>query len=197
MRRGTKIVIGVGGNVGAGKTAVAEIFKDLGAEYISADAIGWEVLPEIGTILRDEFGSQIMNGMDIDKKKLRELVFSDSEKLMFLNRISHPILVKKILHRIEGVKSDVLVIDAALLFEWDDVYDVIDYPILVTADRDKKVVRARAKGIGEELFEKISAMQEDDEEMATRARYVIENNGTIDELREKCSKIYGEISNDC
>ena len=104
MRRGTKVVIGVGGNVGVGKTAVAEIFRDLGAEYISADAIGWEVLPEISAILRDEFGSQIMNGMDIDKKKLRELVFSDPEKLMFLNRISHPILVKKILHRIEDVK---------------------------------------------------------------------------------------------
>jgi dephospho-CoA kinase len=197
MRRGTKVIIGVGGNVGAGKTVVAQIFRDLGAEYVSADAIGWEVLPEISAILQEKFGSQIMNGMGVDKKKLRELVFSDPGKLMFLNRISHPILVKHILHRIEGIRSGIVVIDAALLFDWDDVYDVIDYPILVIADRDKKAMRARAKGIGKELFEKISAMQKDEEEMAKRARYVIKNNGTIDELREKCSKIYSEISNDC
>lgn len=197
MCRGSKVVIGVGGNVGAGKTVVARIFRDLGAQYVSADEIGWEVLPEISTILQDEFGSQIMNGIEVDKKELREMVFSDPEKLQFLNRISHPILVKKILQRIEDIDTGIVVIDAALMFDWDEVYEVIDYPILVIADRDKKAMRARAKGISEDLFEKIYVTQKDDEEMARRARYVIENNGTIEELRDKCSKIYGEISNDC
>ncbi len=197
MGRDQKVIIGVGGTVGAGKTIVAHIFRDFGAEYVSADAIGWEVLPAISGILQQEFGNEIMNGMDVDKKKLRKLVFSDPGKLSFLNRASHPILVRKVLDRVAGIKTGVVVIDAALLFDWDEVLEIVDYPILVTADRDKKRMRAHTKGIGDELFDRMTAMQKDEEEMAKRAKYVIENNGTVDQLKDRCLKIYKEIEDDC
>jgi dephospho-CoA kinase len=196
MCGGQKIVVGVGGNVGAGKTVVAQIFRDLGAEYISADRIGWEVLPEISMLLQERFGRDIMNGSEVDKKRLRALVFSDPEKLMVLNRMSHPILVKKILECVENIETGVVVIDAALMFDWKEVYEIVDYPILVTADRDKRRLRARAKGVEEELFDRITAVQKDEAEMAQMAKYVIENNGTVAELKEKCLKIYKEINND-
>ena len=197
MCRGQKVVIGVGGNVGAGKTVVAQIFKDLGAEYVSADRIGWEVLPEIAMHLEERFGSEIMNGTEVNKKTLRALVFSDPERLIFLNQLSHPILVKKLLEQVEKIKSGVVVIDAALMFDWDKVYEIVDYPILVTADREKRRLRACAKGVEEELFDRITAVQKDEEEMARMAKYVIENNGTMSELRDRCLKIYKEIANDC
>jgi dephospho-CoA kinase len=196
MCGGQKIVVGVGGNVGAGKTVVAQIFRDLGAEYISADRIGWEVLPEISMLLQERFGRDIMNGSEVDKKRLRALVFSDPEKLMVLNRMSHPILVKKILECVENIETGVVVIDAALMFDWKEVYEIVDDPILVTADRDKRRLRARAKGVEEELFDRITAVQKDEAEMAQMAKYVIENNGTVAELKEKCLKIYKEINND-
>jgi dephospho-CoA kinase len=147
-------------------------------------------------LLQERFGRDIMNGSEVDKKRLRALVFSDPEKLMVLNRMSHPILVKKILECVENIETGVVVIDAALMFDWKEVYEIVDYPILVTADRDKRRLRARAKGVEEELFDRITAVQKDEAEMAQMAKYVIENNGTVAELKEKCLKIYKEINND-
>jgi dephospho-CoA kinase len=197
MHSGSRVVIGIGGKIGAGKTMVGRIFGELGAQYISADEIGWDVLSEIGEALQAKFGEAIMSGKRIDKKKLRELVFMDPEKLRFLNRASHPVLIRRIIEKIEAVRSGMVVIDAALLFDWPEVYEAVDYAVLVRAKFELMLSRARAKGLSEELFERILSMQKDDEETQGMASYVIENNGTMDELREKCRQIYAEISHDC
>jgi len=197
MQSASKRVVGIGGNIGTGKTTVAQIFKEFGAHYISADEIGWEVLPKIADVLQDRFGEGIMLGSNINKKKLRELVFSDSSNLEFLNRASHPVLTKRIIATISSIQSGVVVIDAALLFDWPEVYSVVDYPILVKARQDIMLARAKAKGISEGLFKQILLMQKDEKKMAAKSVFVIENNGTIAELREKCSEIYQKIKDDC
>ena len=188
-------MIGVGGKIGTGKTTVAKIFRGLGAQYISADEIGWEVLPEIADVLQEEFGKKIMRGAKIDKDRLRELVFADAQKLEFLNRASHPILTRRIVERVEDIEG-VVVIDAALLFDWPDVYKIVDFPILVRARRELMVKRARARGISDKLFVQIMTQQKSEQEMAALASYVIDNNGTMAELREKCQAIYQRICYD-
>jgi dephospho-CoA kinase len=176
---------------------VAKIFRDLGAQYISADEIGWEVLPEITDVLQNELGKGIMLGAKIDKRKLRELVFTDAQKLEFLNRVSHPILTRRIIERVREIKSGVVVIDAALLFDWPEVYETVDFSILLTARRELMLERAKAKGMSSGLFMQIMEQQKSEQEMKELASYLIENNGTIAELREKCKVIYKEISHDC
>jgi dephospho-CoA kinase len=197
MGPGQRIVIGIGGKIGTGKTTVAKIFHDLGAQYISADEVGWEVLPEITDVLQEEFGKGIMSGVKIDKQKLRELVFGDAQKLEFLNRVSHPILTKRIIDRVEDIKTGVVAIDAALLFDWPEVYGIVDYSILVKARRDLMVERARAKGMSSRLFVQIMKQQKSEQDMEAQASYVIENNGTMTELRKKCQVIYEKLSHDC
>lgn len=197
MSSGQRVVIGVGGKIGTGKTTVAKIFRGLGAQYISADEVGWEVLPEIADVLQEKFGEGIMRGAKIDKDKLRDLVFADAEKLEFLNSASHPILTRRIIERVEDVEGGVVVIDAALLFDWPDVYGIVDFSILVRARRELMVERARAKGISDRLFVQIMERQKSEQEMAALASYVIDNNGTMVELREKCQVIYQRISHDC
>ncbi|MGD9379545.1 MAG: dephospho-CoA kinase [candidate division WOR-3 bacterium] len=197
MSSGQRVVIGIGGKIGTGKTTVAKIFRDLGAQYISADEIGWEVLPEITDVLQNELGKGIMLGAKIDKRKLRELVFTDAQKLEFLNRVSHPILTRRIIERVREIKSGVVVIDAALLFDWPEVYETVDFSILLTARRELMLERAKAKGMSSGLFMQIMEQQKSEQEMKELASYLIENNGTIAELREKCKVIYKEISHDC
>jgi dephospho-CoA kinase len=197
MRRGSKVVIGVAGNIGAGKTTVSKIFEELGAQYISADEIGWAILPKTADVLQKRFGEEIMQDHDINKEKLREMVFSDIENLEFLNRVSHPILTKKIIERMSDIESGMIVVDAALLFDWPDVCKLVDYAILVTARRDRMLARAKRKGISERLFEKIVSRQKSEKEMAAQASHVIRNDGTIDELRKKCQEIYQRIRDDC
>jgi len=197
MRPGDKVLIGVGGTVGSGKTLVSRIFQDLGAQCISADEVGWEVLPEITDELRQRFGESIMKNGKIDKEKLRSIVFSDKDNLDYLNKISHPLLISKILERLEDIEDGVVVIDAALLFDWPEVYQRADYPILVVSDRRMKEERMARKGISKQLFTQILGFQKSDAEMTKRAKFVIENNGTVEALKMRCQKIYRQVKNDC
>ena len=192
-----RIVIGVGGSIGTGKTTACKIFEDLGAHYISADEIGWEVLAEISDVLKKKFGKEIINGGPINKRKLRAIIFSNRENLKFLNELSHPILTKKILTHIKNIKSGMIIIDAALLFDWPEIYKKVDHSILVVAEDNVKAERAREKGIDQNLFKQILGFQKRDYEMAQQAKFIIKNNATIMSLKKQCQNIYEEIKNDC
>jgi len=197
MRSGDKVLIGVGGTVGSGKTLVSRIFQEFGAQCISADEVGWEVLPEIIDRLRQRFGECIMKNGQIDKEKLRSIVFSDKDNLDYLNRISHPLLVSRILERVEEIGAGVVVIDAALLFDWPEIYQRTDYPIVVVSDKGMKEERMVGKGMSKQLFRQILGFQKNDAEMKKKAKFVIENNGTVETLKMQCRKIYRQIKNDC
>jgi dephospho-CoA kinase len=197
MHDADRVIIGVAGNVGTGKTTVCRIFESFGARYISADEVGWEVLPEISKALKRKFGDDIMTGDAIDRSKLRTIVFSKRENLDYLNKISHPILVNRILTRIDNIKMGIIIIDAALLFDWPEIRDRVDYSILVTADDALKEMRAMRKGIDKKLLRQILSYQEDEAEMSLKANFIIKNNGTVGQLKEQCKSIYKEIKNDC
>lgn len=170
---------------------------DLGASCISADEIGWEVLPEISMMLQRRFGHEIMKGNNVDREKLRSLVFADRAKLDYLNQLSHPLLVKKIIDKLSGIDSGIVIIDAALLFDWPEICTLTDYTVLVTARDDIMEARAEARGIDKKMFAMMRSMQKDEEELSERVDFVISNNGTLDELREKCEQIYRRVENDC
>lgn len=189
-------MIGIAGNIGSGKTTSAKIFENFGAHYISADELGWKVLSAISNRLKNRFGEAVVNGDTIDKKRLRNLVFSNRRNLEFLNRLSHPSLVKKLLARIKKIKSGVVVIDAALLFDWPLIHKQIDCSILVSARDNLKAQRALAKGISKNSFQQIIKLQEKETEMANRATFILKNNGTLAALKKKCRKIYKEIIRD-
>jgi len=197
MRGKPKMVIGIGGNIGSGKTTAAKVFADSGAHYISADEIGWQVLKKITNKLEKKFGSAIMNRYKIDKMKLRNIVFSNPQNLKFLNKLSHPILIEEILRKINKIKSGIIVIDAALLFNWSELCAQIDYPILIAANSKLKKQRAIAKGIDKKTYHQILKAQKSEKEMARQSKFIIENNGTLTIFKKKCRKIYEEIKNDC
>jgi dephospho-CoA kinase len=197
MQHGERIIIGVGGNVGTGKTAVCKFFESWGAHYISADEIGWEILPEISQALEEKFGKTVMNEGIVDRKRLRDLVFSKTENLEYLNKISHPLIIQKVLQRIQESTSEMIVIDAALLFDWPEITEKIDYSILVIAAEAMKAKRSMAKGIDSDLFKKIVSFQKKDDEISGQANFIIENNGTMSALKKQCRNIYEEIKNDC
>lgn len=196
MHRGDKVIIGIAGNIGSGKTMVGRLFEGYGAYYLSADEIGREVLVEIKEQLKDEFGDSIMRGEEIDRKKLQAIVFSSNEKLMVLNRLSHPLLKKKILERIDNISSKMIIIDAALLFDWPEILGELDYSILVSASDDKKEERAVKNGMSRQLFKRILGSQQNEDEMSKMATYVINNNGDVQELAEQSRRIFEEIKND-
>lgn len=190
-------MIGICGNIGSGKTTVARIFANLGARYLSADELGWKVLPKISAGLKREFGTNFFSDGKVDRKKLAEIVFANKEKLDRLNRLSHPILIKSLLRELARIKSGIVVVDGALLFDWPKVYKKIDFPILVVAKRKLKKMRTIKRGISENLFNKIISVQKSEKEMAQMAKDIIRNNGTLASLEKRCRKLFEELRNDC
>lgn len=193
MSHGRKVIIGVGGTIGSGKTTVCRIFQEYGAGYISADEIGWEVLDDISHELRAEFGDKIMKDEKIDRRELRKHVFARRENLDFLNDLSHPILIEKIKRYVKEEPGPMVVLDAALLFTWPEILAMMDYSILVRADLQIKEKRTLKRGIGKDSFLAILNSQMDEDEMAKQAQFIINNDGTIESLKIQCREIYKEI----
>jgi dephospho-CoA kinase len=197
MHSNGKVVIGVAGAICSGKTVVSKLFQQLGAYYISADKIGWQVLPDIADELKERFGECIMNGAAIDRKKLRDIVFASNDNVAFLNQLSHPRLVQKLIKEVADANERIVVVDAALLFEWPRVLDIVDYPIVVVAQEQLQNERAVKQGMDQKTFKRILHAQKYRTLMKKKAAYIIENNGSLDELTEKIEGIYREIQRDC
>jgi len=190
-------VIGVGGNIGSGKTTVTRFFKSFGAAYLSADKIGKQILTELTRKLKMKFGCRIMSGKIISRKKLGGIVFSNRNNLEYLNKLTHPILVKRILGQISEFKSGLFVIDAALLFNWPRVLKAIDYSVLVSAQDRLKMKRVLAKSIDKEMFWRIIKVQKKENDMAKQADFIVKNNGTLRKLKNECWRLYQEMKNGC
>ncbi len=197
MRREGRVVIGLTGNIGSGKTTAADYFVRRGARLINADKIGRRLLPAIAREAIKRLGSQVASGTRLDPVKLRTAVFSDPKKLRILNRLSHPRLVREIRDRLRRIRSGIVVIDAALLFEWPGLMPEIDVPILVTAPQFLKEQRAARKGIDRKTFRRILRNQRSEKTMARQATYVIRNDGSPERLYRQCRAVYKEIKNDC
>ena len=93
------LIIGLTGNLGAGKTTVAGMFKKLGAKVLNADEMAHELISPHGTCFKEvvrSFGEEILTNGKIDRKKLARIVFSDSQKLARLNKIIHPKVIQQI-----------------------------------------------------------------------------------------------------
>src|SRR5215470_9316522 len=102
--------IGLTGGIGSGKTAVARILAELGAEVINADLVGHEVYrpgtPGFAQVVA-AYGNDIV-GADgaIDRKKLGAIVFADAKALARLNSIVHPLIFESIRERIEARRRE-------------------------------------------------------------------------------------------
>jgi len=180
-----KFVIGLTGNIGAGKSTVGEILKKNGFTVIDADRIGWQILErlEIKKEMLNEFGDVLKNGT-IDRKKLGQIVFSDKRKLKLLNALIHPLLLQKLKREIQKNNKEIIVVNAALIFEWE-IENWFDKIVLVTASKEKRLQRLLKKNYSkEDAIQRINA-QMNDKKMIKKSDFVIINNGTKNKLKSQ------------
>ena len=115
-------VVGLTGPIGAGKTTVAGLLRELGAKVLDADAIVHDEQSRgtLGyTAIVQTFGTKVLGeDKEIDRKKLAEEVFADPNKLATLERILHPRVIARILEARKMLRErDVLVVEAIKLLE--------------------------------------------------------------------------------
>lgn len=191
------MIVGLTGGIASGKTTVSKIFKELGAKIIDADIKAKEISQreDVVSEIKNIFGNKILDGNgEINRNKIKEIVFSDKEKLKMLNNLIHPKVIEEFKKIKENAdKNDIIIFDIPLLFEtgMDKVCDKI---MLVFVDINTQIKRMIERdNITEELAVKIINSQMSLDEKLKKSEIHIENNGTIENLREKAEKIYREL----
>lgn len=194
-------ILGVTGNIGSGKSTVTERLAYHGAAVSHSDPLAKEILqndPEILASLAQRFGIDILNDSgQLQKSILAERAFATREDQLFLNHLIHPEVRRITIDRIEMARSQgrsIFVVDAPLLFE-AHADSITDGVLVVVADRMFREGRVeRRSQITKVDFERRDALQMPIEEKIRRADFVIENDGTLDELLKKVDTFFGELS---
>lgn len=185
-------VIGIGGNIGSGKTTLAKIFQGFGAKIVDADKIGWSVLKKSTKEYRKivkTFGKSILDkNQNIDRKKLGGIAFNHPKKLQTLNRIVHPALLAKVRQDIRK-KKGIIVLDAALLFNWG-LEKETDASILVSATKRLKIERTEKLGMTKKAAEERLVRQMPETIMAKNTDFIVKNYGSKQELKQTAQELW-------
>lgn len=190
-------IIAITGSIGCGKTFLANIIRSLG--YVVYDADKWVKYlyyrPAFLNVIKQSFPKVFDNDGSFNKRKLRNLVFNNTNELKRLEKIVHPFLKQKLLNIIHknAEKDCVLFFDAALLIEmkWN-----IYCQAVILADVDKNIQKQRVMArdnISAEDFEKIVSVQMDNEQKKKFADVVINTDKSEALLKVELINIIEEL----
>jgi dephospho-CoA kinase len=189
--------VGLTGGIGAGKSAVAAIFARLGAFVIDTDALareavapGSEALSEIAA----RWPSAVKGGA-LDRDALAEIVFRDPAERERLNGLLHPRIRELAAERESGAGPGQPIVHVVpLLFETG--YDsLVDKSVLVAAPLERRIARVLERdGASESETRARAAAQIAPEAARARADYVIDNDGTLEQLEARTRAVYEALT---
>jgi dephospho-CoA kinase len=189
-------VIALTGGIGCGKSLAAQYFAELGALVIDADQLARASI-ERGSQGFDEvvsfFGDSILKNGDIDRRALGELIFKDAEAKRKLESIVHPFVRREFEEAVASLKSDeVLVYEIPLLVE-TGAQDRFDIVVTVESDLENRIARLRQRGMHISEIEGRIAAQATREQRVEVADFLIENDGSEDELLRQVENIWDSL----
>ena len=190
------MIIGITGSSGAGKSTVCEIVKNkYNARIIDADKICKELCRKGSVYLEEiveKFGKGILlkNG-ELDRKKLAKIIYGSEAKREILNNCTLKYIKEKIEQELQKLDNEkIIAIDAPLLFE-AKLDSMCEFVIAVISDNIGLQIERIIKRDGitkEQAIARLKA-QKTNEFYTTRSKYVIVNNGKIQEVEKKLDKI--------
>jgi dephospho-CoA kinase len=193
-------VVGLTGGVGSGKSTVATMLRELGAEVVDADEASHAVYepgtPGFAAVVR-EFGEEYVRDGHIDRQALGQLVFTDADARRRLNSIVHPLVREWMAARTaEAMERDaeLVVQDVPLLFE-NRLEQLFPTVVLVWVPPEVQVERlVRSRGFTPERAREVIAAQMPIDEKRSRAPHVIDNSGTKESTREQVERFWRELT---
>lgn len=191
-----KFVFGITGPTGAGKTTVSNMFREKGIYVIDCDKVAAYVTDSNQNCLneiRQSFGDTVFNiDGTLNRPNLANIVFSDDGKLKLLNKITHKYIKEQIENEIDGVCSDIIAIDGAVIIG-SPVMDIIEKLVVVTADPEIRIRRIiKRDNISFESAKKRISSQMSNAEYESYADFIIINNDNV-RLGENIEEVYNNI----
>ena len=183
-------VVAITGGIGSGKTTVANQFAALGIEVVDADLIAREVV-EPGTpalaAIASHFGPGILDEQErLDRRALRERIFSDPAAKSWLNALLHPIIRSEMLRQCAAANSPYCLLVVPLLVE-NRLTELADRVLVIDVDEATQIERTcRRDGVNREQAQAILASQASRSERLAMADDVLDNqSGTTETIRER------------
>jgi len=191
-------VIGLTGNIAAGKSVVGQMLAGWGAQHIDADKIAHQAMargqPAWERVVA-EFGREILSDDgEIDRKKLGGIVFADDRALARLESLVHPAVRRRIEALIATAQTRVVVVEAIKLIESGTAAQLCDTLWVVTASRETQIRRlvSQRRLTRQEAERRIDA-QPPQRLKVNQANVVIENDGTLEQLIDQVQEIWSHI----
>lgn len=182
--------VAVTGGIGSGKSLFSNFLIEKNYPVIFADDISRELLendPVTKKQIIKEFGGNAYKNGNADKLFLADKVFSDSKNLLILNSILHPKVIDKIqlLMKDYLMKNKIVFVEAALIYE-AEIEKLFDFVVLIIAEEKIRLKRSvKDRKITEEEFNRRNKNQIRDEEKMKRADFILYNNTTKKDLKQK------------
>lgn len=191
-----KHIIGLSGQTGAGKSEVAAILRELGAGVVSADIAARRAVEEadVKAALCAAFGDVLNSDRSLNRARVARIAFSSKKNLRLLNSITHPRIVEIMLDMAAQCPQDIVIFDAPQLFEAHaDVF--CEKIISVLSAREKRLERlVRRDNLRREEVELRMSAQYDEQFFIEHSDSIIDNNGTVEELRARVKEVYGRLT---
>ena len=184
------LIIGLTGGIGSGKTSATRFFAAEGIAIIDADTIAHELTGVQGDAIpniKKYFGVDFItkNGK-LDRKKMKNRIFSDINSRKKLEEILHPLIQAEIMHRIETASSPYIIVVAPLLLETGDYCETVTRILVVDCNEEYQISRTVSRdGLSKEDVRTIMATQKPRQERLNQADDVIVNDTDISSLQEK------------
>ena len=201
------LLIGLTGNIGTGKSTVAGMLVELGAEAIDADAVVHQVMragTPVHAAIVSAFGPGVLSpGGEVDRRRLGEIVFADPAALARLEAIIHPVVIEEVNRRVASSSAAAVVVEAIKLIE-AGMADGCDSVWVTTCRPEQQAQRImEARGLSRAEAEHRVRVQPPQEEKVARADVVIDTSGTLAWTREQVVAAWertasgGPLDSDC
>lgn len=188
------LILGVTGGIGSGKTAVTDIFSKLDIDIIDADLASRKaVLKGSPSLIKiqEKFGKDILlKDGNLNRAKLREIIFKDSKQKDWLEKLLHPQILQIIKDELEESKSLYKILVSPLLFETGQ-YQICDRTLLVDVSEDQQIQRTSKRDkVPSEQVKSIIKSQLSRLEKIELADDVVSNEGSLADLEEKIKALH-------
>lgn len=185
----TKLVVGLTGGIGSGKSAVTSLFESHGVDIIDADVVARDVVKPGSVGLKEivsKFGDTILlaDGT-LNRAQLREVIFHNADNKTWLNALLHPLIREAMQSGIQNSTSEYCILAVPLLIE-NNLTTMVHRVLVVDCTEQQQLERAMHRdGSSEQTIRNIMASQASREERLQAADDVIDNTGNKDSLAEQ------------